>query len=115
MKSAGSVMHIDNGQLQPMDVVNGFSIRPGYYELMGASVLECGVNFTVQTKEGTGVELLLFHRKENVPYAVIPFPKEYRIGCVYSMIVFGLDVEQFEYAYRVDGLYDPSQLSLIHI
>jgi len=102
-------MHIDNGQLQPMDVVNGFSIRPGYYELMGASVLECGVNFTVQTKEGTGVELLLFHRKENVPYAVIPFPKEYRIGCVYSMIVFGLDVEQFEYAYRVDGLYDPSQ------
>lgn len=32
-------MHIDNGQLQPMDVVNGFSIRPGYYELMGASVL----------------------------------------------------------------------------
>lgn len=107
MKSANSVNHIDSGQLEPLDVVNGFSIRPGYYELMGASVLECGVNFTVETKEGTGVELLLFHRKEDVPYATIPFPKEYRIGCVYSMIVFGLDVEEFEYAYRVDGPYDP--------
>ncbi len=109
MKSAGSVNFMDNGQLLPLDEVNGFQVRPGYYELMGASVLSCGVNFTVETKEGTGVELLLFHRKENVPYAIIPFPKEYKIGCVYSMIVFGLDVEEFEYAYRVDGPYDPSK------
>ena len=96
-------------QLEPIDEVNGFKIRPGYYELMGASVLECGVNFTVQTKEGTSIELLLFHRKEDEPYATIPFPKEYRIGCVYSMIVFDLDVEEFEYAYRVDGPYDPAR------
>ena len=109
MKSIGSVNHSDAGQLIPLDEVNGFKIRPGYYELMGANVLSGGVNFTVETKEGTGVELLLFHRKENTPYATIPFPKDYRIGCVYSMIVFDLDVEEFEYAYRVDGPYDPSK------
>ena len=31
------------------------------------------------------------------------FRENYRIGDVYSMIVFGLNVEEFEYAYRVDG------------
>ena len=31
------------------------------------------------------------------------------IGSVYSMIVFGLDIYDFEYAYRVDGLHDPEK------
>lgn len=96
-------------ELHPLDKVNGFGIRPGYYDLMGATALSCGVNFTVETKEGTSVELLLFHRKEDTPYAVIPFPDKYRIGCVYSMIVFGLVITEFEYAYRVDGPYDPKK------
>ena len=34
------------------------------------------------------------------------FPDNYKIGFVYSMIVFGLDIEEFEYAYRLDGPYD---------
>lgn len=96
-------------ELHPLDKINGFGVRPGYYDMMGATALSCGVNFTVETKEGTSVELLLFHRKDENPYAVIPFPKEYRIGCVYSMIVFGLVITEFEYAYRVDGPYDPKK------
>ena len=43
------------------------------------------------------------------PYAVLPFPENYKIGDVYSMIVFGLNVEEFEYAYRLDGPYDPGK------
>ena len=50
---------------------------------------------------------MLFNRGEKDPYAVLPFPEEYKIGNVYSMIVFGLDIGEFEYAYRVDGPNDP--------
>ena len=40
---------------------------------------------------------------------MLPFPRHYRIGNVYSMIVFKLNIEEFEYAYRVDGPYDPGK------
>ena len=78
-------------------------MRPGLFHINGAMALPAGVSFTVHTHEGTGCELLLFHREEEEPYAVLPFPEEYRIGDVYSMIVFGLNIEEFEYAYRIDG------------
>ena len=51
--------------------------------------------------------ILLFKREQDEPFAVLPFPQHYRIGNVYSMIVFKLNIEEFEYAYRVDGPYDP--------
>lgn len=90
----------------PMDEVCGFEVRPGMYEINGATAIPCGVNFTVHSLHATSCELLLFHRMEDEPYAVIPFPENYRIGNVYSMIVFGLHIEDFEYAYRLDGPYD---------
>ena len=65
-----------------------------------------GVNFTVHSTGAVSCEFLLFHRAENAPYAAIPFPEHYRIGDVYSMIVFGLDIKDFEYAYRLDGPYN---------
>ncbi len=90
----------------PMDVIAGFEVRPGMYELNGAMAIPVGVNFTVHSFGATSCELLLFHREEEEPYAVLPFPKHYRIGNVYSMIVFGLNIQDFEYAYRLDGPYD---------
>ena len=90
----------------PMDEVCGFEVRPGMYEINGATAIPCGVNFTVHSLHATSCELLLFHRMEDEPYAVIPFPENYRIRNVYSMIVFGLHIEDFEYAYRLDGPYD---------
>ena len=92
--------------LVPIDEIAGFDVRPGFYEINGATAIPGGVNFTVHSNNATAVELLLFHRTESEPYAVLPFPEHYRIGNVYSMIVFGLDIEEFEYAYRVDGPYD---------
>lgn len=89
--------------------ISGYLVRPGMFETNGATPLPVGVNFTVHTSGGTSCELLLFHRGEEVPYAVLPFPDEYRIGDVYSMIVFGLDIEELEYAYRVDGPWDPEK------
>lgn len=89
--------------------ISGYLVRPGMFETNGATPLPVGVNFTVHTSGGTSCELLLFHRGEEEPYAVLPFPDEYRIGEVYSMIVFGLDIEDLEYAYRVDGPWDPKK------
>ena len=93
--------------MEPMDVINGFEVRPGMYEVNGSTAIPCGVNFTVYSYGATSCELLLFKRTEEEPYAVLKFPENYKIGNVYSMIVFGLNVYDFEYAYRMDGPYDP--------
>lgn len=99
-------MPVISEQLKPIDTVNGFQIRPGFFREFGAVAIPGGVNFTIHTHGATSCELLLFHRKAEEPYAVIPFPENYRIGFCYSMIVFDLDIEEFEYAYRLDGPYD---------
>ena len=93
--------------LTPMAEIEGFPVRPGLFDVHGAMMLPVGVNFTVHTHYGTSCTLLLFHRDAVEPYARLPFPDAYKIGDVYSMIVFGLDIEEFEYAYRVDGPYEP--------
>lgn len=99
-------MPVISEQLKPINTVNGFQIRPGFFREFGAVAIPGGVNFTIHTHGATSCELLLFHRKAEEPYAVIPFPESYRIGFCYSMIVFDLDIEEFEYAYRLDGPYD---------
>lgn len=95
--------------MKPLDQIAGYDVRPGIYEVNGATAIPGGVNFTVYSNNATSCELLLFHRKENVPYAVLKFPENYKIGKVYSMVVFGLDIHEFEYAFRVDGPYDPQK------
>lgn len=95
--------------LVPMDHIDGFDVRPGFYETNGATAIPGGVNFTVYSHNATSIELLLFKREAQEPFAVLPFPEHYRIGNVYSMIVFKLNIEEFEYAYRVDGPYNPQK------
>lgn len=93
----------------PMAEIAGFPVRPGIYDLNGATPLQNGVNFTIHTCGGTSCELLLFPRAQEEPFAVLPFPEAYKIGDVYSMIVYGLNIDEFEYAYRVDGPYCPEK------
>ena len=93
-------------QLKPLDNIAGFQVRPGFFRFFGATIIPGGVNFTIQSHGATSCELLLFHREAEEPFAALKFPDNYKIGFVYSMIVFGLDVEEFEYAYRLDGPYD---------
>ena len=94
---------------RPTDIIAGFPVRPGFFELNGATPLSNGVNFTAHTRHGTSCELLLFHSGEEEPFAVLPFPNACRIGDVYSMIVMGLDIEDLEYGYRIDGPYEPEK------
>lgn len=100
---------ISSIHMVPMDKIEGFEIRPGMYEVNGATAIPCGVNFTVHSYGATSCELLLFKRMEDEPYAIIKFPEIYKIGKVYSMIVFGLHIEEFEYAYRLDGPNKPEK------
>lgn len=37
--------------VKPMMEINGFKVRPGFFDLNGASEFSCGVNFTVQDRK----------------------------------------------------------------
>ena len=100
---------LENDFLQPLDEIAGFQVRPGFFERDGATALSGGVNFTVHSQDAYSCELLLYHRRENTPCAVLPFPSHYKVGKVYSMFVFDLDIEEYEYAYRLDGPWDPTK------
>lgn len=95
--------------LVPLDTINGYRVRPGFFMTYGATVLDNAVNFTVTSVGAASCELLLFHWHEEEPFAVLPFPESYRIGNAYSMIVFDLNIEDLEYAYRMDGPYNPQK------
>ena len=108
-------LSLENKYLLPIECINGFCVRPGLYEINGATALTNGVNFTVHSQNATSCELLLYRRGEEEPYGVIPFPDRYRIGRVFSMIVFGLKITEFEYAYRLDGPYQPEKGLLFEV
>ena len=95
--------------LYPTDNICGYDVRPGYYDSEGAMPVRGGVNFTISSFYATSCTLLLFHPGENEPYARIPFPDSYRVGNTYAIIVFGLEVNKFEYAYSFDGPHDPKK------
>lgn len=90
----------------PLDTLEGFRIRPGFFDVNGATALSDGVCFTIHSQGATSCELLLYKPYAKNPYAVLKYPDNYRIGDVFSMIVFDLDVKEFQYAFRLDGPYD---------
>ena len=96
-------------RLGPIDEVEGYKVRPGFFDEFGATVIPGGVSFTVHSQHATNFKLALYKRRVEEPFVVLPFPDSYRVGNVYSMIVFGLDIEEIEYAYFVDGPYDPKK------
>ena len=93
-------------QMVPLDTLEGFKVRPGFYDVNGATALSDGVCFTIHSQGATSCELLLFRPDEDEPFAVLKYPDNYRIGNVFSMIVYDLDVSTFHYAFRMDGPYD---------
>ena len=49
----------------PMAEISGFPVRPGIYDLNGATPLQNGVNFTIHTCGGTSCSTA--HRKSLLP------------------------------------------------
>ena len=95
--------------LKPLEKIDGFDVRPGFFRMNGAYVVPGGVSFTISSHGATSCTLLLFRPKENEPYAKIRIPENYRIGNTYSILVYGLNIQDFEYAYEIDGPYEPEK------
>ena len=93
----------------PTHKYKGFNLRPGRPIPFGATIVPGGINFSIFSSHATGCELVLFKKREPKPFATIPFPDAFRIGNVFTMIVFDLDYENIEYGYHMDGPFDPQK------
>lgn len=94
----------------PTHTINGFAVRAGKPYPFGVTYVPGGgINFAIFSRHATACTLVLFLRGELEPFAEIPFPPEFIIGNVYAMIVFGLNHEDLEYGFRMDGPHLPHQ------
>ncbi len=91
----------------PTQEVGGVRFRRGRPLPFGATTVPNGVNFSVFSSAADSCTLVLFRKHEPQPFIEIEFPRQFRIGDVYSMIVFDLDYEDLEYGYRFSGPWDP--------
>jgi len=91
----------------PTNEHQGLKYRRGRVLPFGATLVPNGVNFSIFSSAATSCTLVLFKKNAAVPFAEIPLPDEFRVGNVYAIIVFGLDYENIEYGYKMDGPYDP--------
>jgi glycogen operon protein len=91
----------------PTHEVGGIRFRRGRPLPFGATIVPNGVNFSIFSSAADSCTLVLFHKREAEPFVEIEFPREFRIGDVYSMIVFDLDYENLEYGYRFSGPWNP--------
>ena len=95
---------IDN---QPIETIEGYRVRPGKPLPFGVSTVPGGLNFSVYTSAGTSCTLVLLSRSENKIIKEIRIPDHYRIGDVYSIVVFDIDYEDIEYGYKIEGPFSP--------
>jgi len=95
---------IDN---QPIESIEGYRVRPGKPLPFGVSTVPGGLNFSVYTSAGTSCTLVLLSRSEQRIIKEIKIPDHYRIGDVYSIVVFDLDYEDIEYGFKIEGPYSP--------
>ena len=93
----------------PTHRTGGLEYRAGQVFPFGASLVDGGVNFSVYSKDATGCTLVLYHHSQPEPFAEIPFPDSFRIGNVFAMLVFGLNIDTVEYGYRFDGPWAPEK------
>lgn len=93
----------------PTHSYKNIKLRPGKPFPFGATLVRGGVNFSIYSSHAIACILVLFEKHASEPMIEIPFPDEFRIGNVYSMIVFDLDYENIEYGYRFDGLFNPQE------
>jgi isoamylase len=89
--------------IHPTHTCGNYKLRCGRPLPFGATLVPGGVNFSIYSSYATACTLVLFEKRARQPLAEIPFPDEFRIGNVWSMIVFDLDYETIEYGYRMDG------------
>ncbi|GAB4369523.1 MAG: glycogen debranching protein GlgX [Elainellaceae cyanobacterium] len=92
--------------VHPTHTCGDYKLRCGRPLPFGATLVPGGVNFSIYSSHANACTLVLFKKRMLDPIAEIPFPEEFRIGNVWSMIVFDLDYENIEYGYRMDGAFN---------
>ena len=95
--------------IHPTHTYGEFKLRAGRPLPFGATRVEGGINFSISSRHASSCTLVLFKKRQSEPMAEIPFPDEFRIGNVFAMVVFGLDYENIEYGFRMDGPYNPQE------
>ncbi|MDX2272342.1 MAG: glycogen debranching protein GlgX [Cyanobacteriota bacterium] len=93
----------------PTHTYKGYRLRSGKPFPFGATLVPGGVNFSIFSCAAQSCKLVLFNKHESEPFVEIPFLDQFRIGSVFTMVVFDLDVETLEYGYRMDGPFDPGR------
>jgi glycogen operon protein len=102
--------------IYPTHIYEGFHLRPGRPYPFGATPVPGGVNFSVFSRHADYCVLVLFEKGGTEPLVEIPFRGmfqkpdsrepfwgDFRIGNVFTMIVFDLDYEEIEYGFRMDA------------
>ena len=89
--------------------INGYKVRQGKHLPFGASLIPNGINFSIYSSSGTSCTLVLFNIGQDLPLVEILIPESYKIGDVYSIIVFDINSEDIEYGYRIDGPHNPTE------
>ena len=100
-------MELERIDIQPTETIEGYRVRPGKPLPFGVSTVPGGLNFSVYTSAGTSCTLVLLSRSENKIIKEIRIPDHYRIGDVYSIVVFDIDYEDIEYGYKIEGPFSP--------
>jgi isoamylase len=108
---------MDRIDTYPTHMHEGYQLRPGRPYPFGATPVPGGVNFSVFSRHADYCVLVLFEKGAPQPLVEIPFrgvfqkPEtdepfwgDFRVGNVFSMVVFGLDDENIEYGFRMGGL-----------
>ncbi len=95
--------------IHPTHTFQTYKLRMGRAFPFGATAVPGGVNFAVFSRFATACTLVLFRKGEREPMIEIPFRDEFRIGNVFTMIVFDLDFENTEYGFRMEGPFLPEQ------
>jgi glycogen operon protein len=101
----------------PTHVYKEFRMRPGRPYPFGATPVPGGINFSVFSRHADYCVLVLFKKGEAKPFAEIPFRGmftrpgtaepfwgDFRIGNVFSMVVFDLNYEEIEYGFRMGAM-----------
>jgi len=83
----------------PTHEYEGFKLRPGKPFPFGATFVPGGVNFSIFSSHASSCKLVLFDKGQPQPKVEIPFPEEFKIGDVFSMVVFGLEYENIRRRY----------------
>jgi isoamylase len=91
----------------PTRQINGYAVRPGRPFPFGATLVPGGVNFSVFSSAAKSCVLVLFEKGASTPLIELSIPDEFRIGHTWAMTVFGIEIENTEYGYRMSGPWDP--------